>query len=307
MNIPSPMTPKQRRAMVIPYSVSATYMKSGGVYKEFAVGPTGPQGPVGPKGEQGEPGPQGPQGEQGEPGPQGPQGEHGEPGPQGPQGEQGEPGPQGTQGEQGLDSTVPGPQGPKGDTGESGVSNHDTALTGVTTAERIDISGRLDTYGSFNLFGDIWADTTANVYMSDVAAFNVPTADVSENSNKVASTAFVKNAAVPTSGSNANGSWTKFSDGTMICTGQVDYPPTPVNTGGSVIWTYPQAFVGVPAIQHSTVTVLSSGNQSDTGYLVANGIYVTPAAETCSIQSHAYTYTISNPVRLSVLAIGRWK
>jgi hypothetical protein len=315
MTIPSPMTQKQRRALVIPYSVSATFMKVGGVYSEMLAGTQGPQGPVGPQGEQGPPGPPGPEGPASTvPGPTGPQGEQGPPGPQGPQGADSTvPGPEGPMGQTGPQGVVgpagpqgaPGPEGPQGEPGL--VSNHDAELTGQTTAERMSVSGNLSSYGGFDIFGDIWADTGANIYMSDVGAFNVPTADASENSNKVASTAFVHAAAVPTSGSNANGSWTKFPDGTMICTGLVDYPPTALNTGGSVVWTYPQVFVSTPAIQHSTLSQIGAGGQDLTGDLVANGIYLNPTPSQCSVQSHAYKYAINEPVRLSVLAIGRWK
>lgn len=52
------------------------------------------------------------------------------------------------------------------------------------------------------------------------------------------------------SGANANGSWIKFADGTMICRHKFSgVSPTlqegAIRRSASVVWTYPQLFVGV--------------------------------------------------------------
>ena len=103
-----------------------------------AVGETGPAGPRGERGLQGERGPAGdpgPRGERGVAGPQGPQGPQGEKGDRGPTGLTGSQGPQGVQGERGPAGATgaPGPQGPQGD---------DYVLT---SADRQEIAGIVET------------------------------------------------------------------------------------------------------------------------------------------------------------------
>lgn len=103
-----------------------------------AVGETGPAGPRGERGPQGERGPAGdpgPRGERGVAGPQGPQGPQGEKGDRGPTGLTGSQGPQGVQGERGPAGATgaPGPQGPQGD---------DYVLT---SADKAEIAGIVET------------------------------------------------------------------------------------------------------------------------------------------------------------------
>lgn len=54
----------------------------------------------------------------------------------------------------------------------------------------------------------------------------------------------------PNRSSNVNGSWTRFADGTQICRHTV------TTSGGTVTWTFPQAFTAAPTV---TATPISSG------------------------------------------------
>lgn len=78
-----------------------------------------------------------------------------------------------------------------------------------------------------------------------------------------ASLADVPKQVFPSSGSNANGSWTRNSDGSMVCRFRVSttLPITTAATGGfksaDIPWTYPKAFIAQPQI-----TAMSFDNAS---------------------------------------------
>jgi hypothetical protein len=89
-------------------------------------------GPEGPPGPQGEPGPEGPRGLRGETGPMGPKGDKGDVGPIGPQGPKGDSGPQGPEGPPGPPGPK-GDKGDPGDTRVNFVQETDPADFTVTT------------------------------------------------------------------------------------------------------------------------------------------------------------------------------
>lgn len=111
----------------------------------------------------------------------------------------------------------------------------------------------------------------------------------------------VKKNIFQTSGSNSNGSWTKFSDGTMICRHRVT-TTLPINTaitGGfkssDIPWTYPVAFISAPSI-----TAMSFDGSS-------LSIRATSAGSS-SAQLYS-TSTVSIPsagINFDVVAVGRW-
>ena len=109
--------------------------------------------------------------------------------------------------------------------------------------------------------------------------------------------------ALPTlRGSNANGEWIKFSDGTLICTHR--YKPTPfvtiapglgVSLGG---WTFPALFVGAPV-----VTLNLEGAYSSVLIVSADGVDTTNAYP---IYASGTSSGTSFSGDLSTVAIGRW-
>lgn len=112
----------------------------------------------------------------------------------------------------------------------------------------------------------------------------------------VSQAAGVPTGAVIESGSNANGTFMKLADGTMICTATTASITWPAGSSGGWTWTFPAAFAGVPpkmlamnytnsphAFNQSTLpTSTSSGN-----------VYIGGAANGASGSG-------------CVLAIGRW-
>lgn len=112
------------------------------------------------------------------------------------------------------------------------------------------------------------------------------------------------------SGSNANGNWVKYIDGTMICymeaTGSVN-----INTAwGSVYYkditteyTFPQTFISVPSVQ------LTVSPTSTTAFWQGYGDEV-PTITTTSYKNFALirpTSTTGVGYKVKIFAIGKWK
>jgi hypothetical protein len=120
----------------------------------------------------------------------------------------------------------------------------------------------------------------------------------------VAQASGVPTGAIIERGSNAQGEYTKFADGTMICAGQLVASALAISTayqGGfrsaGVSWTFPASFVAAPlgltAIPHfdTAVSVLRNGFGSTTG----NSIVLTAVASQAAADR-----------TISLCAIGRW-
>lgn len=106
---------------------------------------------------------------------------------------------------------------------------------------------------------------------------------------------------IVSSGSNANGNWTKFADGTMICT-HVLIGPISMGlylTGlyqGVLTWTFPSQFVGSPVVSGTGV------DQSSVGWVSGGNITQSSAG----IVYFSKTSSVAGS-GLPVMAIGRWK
>ena len=105
-------------------------------------------------------------------------------------------------------------------------------------------------------------------------------------------------------GSNANGSWVKYADGTMIC-GQAKLHPK--TSDGVVNYDFPYAFSAAPTVTAQPLSIAS-------GSLAAAFISeVSRVSETlCGIKlmlvlsGGTFTYT-EGSIRMSYIAFGRWK
>ncbi len=102
------------------------------------------------------------------------------------------------------------------------------------------------------------------------------------------------------SGSNANGSYIKFDDGTMICVSTTRNVTNISSASGGVFrspmsaWTLPATFINTDYI------FTGSGNPAWVG--------LGGTKDTTSISYYAYSSTsLSEAVAVNLLAIGRWK
>lgn len=119
----------------------------------------------------------------------------------------------------------------------------------------------------------------------------------------VSQTAGVPTGAVVERGSNANGEYVRFADGTQICTVKIAGPLNISNLTGSVyhtgsaVWNFPAAYVAAPAVQGMGDSVV--------GFCwVALGASA-PSTTQTTFDIFAAVSTASTPVA-SLLAVGRW-
>lgn len=111
-------------------------------------------------------------------------------------------------------------------------------------------------------------------------------------------------------GSNANGEWIRFEDGTQICWHYLD---TAVGNSANgalwvspvLTWTFPAAFSVVPEFIASIKSILTSGtNPVSVSRPTSSGVSGTTAS-TIAVWYAGSSATVST--RISVMAIGRWK
>ena len=262
----------------------------------------GPQGEPGPKGEPGDPGEQGPkgdtgpQGDKGDPGEQGPKGEDGTPGEQGIQGIQGPPGDQGPQG-------IPGEQGPKGDKGDKG----DTGEQGP--------AGPQGPEGPQGPPGEKGADGTpadlSNYYTKDEtgelldAKQNKVLSGTEEPTNDLGNDGDIYfQLEIEESGTNANGTYIKYSTGDMICTALVTGTSTMSDYWGQFKRTEENIQVNFPAKFVNIPIVVATGTNYEGIVSVLIGARLQDHFKFTALKANANS---STNYGLLYQAIGRWK
>ena len=114
----------------------------------------------------------------------------------------------------------------------------------------------------------------------------------------------LENKVIVESGSNSNGKWVKFADGTMICTHRmfsvsgITIPYGSLFRTDSTYWDFPQPFFDFP--------VMSATCQDTTAFsIVAMGAYGT--YDVNGTFSVINSKSDSKPVLVGLTAIGRWK
>ena len=109
----------------------------------------------------------------------------------------------------------------------------------------------------------------------------------------------VKNTLIVESGSNANGNWIKYEDGTMICTHLVTPLAPSASSGGIfqspsyITWVFPKEF-----ITHAT----TAGNTASD----SRWITITRGTTQCYIRQIS-SATSNTEVDSVILAIGKWR
>lgn len=110
------------------------------------------------------------------------------------------------------------------------------------------------------------------------------------------------------SGSNANGSYTKFADGTLICTGECILPAAPLNAEAAVNPVFAATFVQAPKVMINPVfSAAGTGSQADTGLVNMNGTYMAIFTGYMALRSWTYRYAMGAGVVFHYTATGRWR
>lgn len=109
------------------------------------------------------------------------------------------------------------------------------------------------------------------------------------------------------SGSNSNGSWVKFSDGTMMCRGIVTTGDVTFTAWGSLYQyevpsvSFPSSFIDVPHIDFT-----SNNPSTEYNYCLEAGTYQTTKSET-GIMRVVRPLATTGRIQIKWTAIGKWK
>jgi hypothetical protein len=107
-------------------------------------------------------------------------------------------------------------------------------------------------------------------------------------------------------GSNVNGEFTRFADGTQFAGRQVTMPTAGLGQDVAATGSWPIAFSAAPTQNFSVLTSLGSGWQQEVGRAAVNGVYSSPTATTCVVQMYTYNHAMTQPLLFNVSAYGRW-
>jgi hypothetical protein len=156
---------------------------------------------------------------------------------------------------------------------------------------RITLSGNASGTGNFTLASPN-SNTDRTLTLPDAAGLLYNQGSIV---GTVSQSGGVPTGAVVETGSNANGKYTKFADGTMIC--RITRLLSPNNTtNGTTTWTFPSTFA------NTDITVVSS-NQGNAGqYFDSYTVNVGPTTTSISlVQSNA-----ADVAGYNLAAIGNW-
>lgn len=113
----------------------------------------------------------------------------------------------------------------------------------------------------------------------------------------------VPTGAVVERGSNANGEFVRFADGTQICTnnnfaaGAANIAVGAVFRSANQVWTYPMPFVNIPC---------TSAKESGGSGLSWNGLADVADNSTLAMNFCVWSSVSGSPTTQKLLAIGRW-
>jgi len=109
-------------------------------------------------------------------------------------------------------------------------------------------------------------------------------------------------------GSNANGDYVRFADGTQICWGVVVLPAQALNSQATVNGNFPASFINAPSSSsYAALTSVLGGNQSDIGAQAYNGIWAAVTLNYYQLNSYSYRQGTGDGIRYAYTVIGRWK
>lgn len=106
-------------------------------------------------------------------------------------------------------------------------------------------------------------------------------------------------------GSNSNGTYLKFADGTMICMHRMATESLPPTEGLLANWTFPAAFAGAPAVVASTRVNSSQADARPANYTV--GVSNTSSQDVdIGVINHSYFGSTTYTPELQLIAVGNW-
>lgn len=146
----------------------------------------------------------------------------------------------------------------------------------------------------------------------DGKLYTFPLASFTSTGTTVNLTKINHNQRIVESGSNSDGAWTKFADGTMICTRKAELKGLSVvaNTSSFASFKFPQTFIAPPVCSYSGFPTDSQGNRR--GVPLIDDRPTDQGAEKGTrwkfhFINPANATTLVEILEISLIAIGRWK
>lgn len=117
----------------------------------------------------------------------------------------------------------------------------------------------------------------------------------------------VPTGAVIESGSNANGTYVRWADGTQIVWRQLDMPTVALNSGSSSTVLFPVAFANNDYRVADACTGSGGGDQSQVGLLALNGLWMS-SKTTSQLTYSTYGYRNGTTIGagFDLVIVGRW-
>lgn len=116
------------------------------------------------------------------------------------------------------------------------------------------------------------------------------------------------NGAVIETGTNANGTYVRYADGTQIVRGVSRMPTGGISSQLSVVPMFPALMFNTSYdVVWSAITCVGTGAQQDIGHLHANGVYLAKYTDGIMFACYTYKFPQGAPVDFSWIAIGRWR
>ena len=115
----------------------------------------------------------------------------------------------------------------------------------------------------------------------------------------------IQSGGIVESGSNANGKYIKYADGTMICYAKFSGTPSPAVSIQLITWTFPKEFIDANVSVSGSFFCLQSGVAFRNGILLSN---TSPSTKTsCNFTGIDFNQSLFNSWMCDLIAIGRWK
>lgn len=144
-----------------------------------------------------------------------------------------------------------------------------------------------------------------NNITQSITNLNTSIGNINTDINNINNTISQLSSRTISSGSNSNGSWTKFYDGTMICTMSIEVTDQGVTNAygslyqGTRIWVYPVAFLNVPTVSCDMWQCASGASW---------GTVAEKYSSQCTLRGFDVVQrAVGTITKISATAIGRWK